>query len=453
MSRTVLTSGSRGRLETCRTGMALRMLALSAVLWGSAPASKNSYPRLRLSHKELWHLNRTWLFPGPQGPLGLRSMLLDEYWERLFVGGRNALYSLSLDRIDADHREVFWPSTSTQVEECLMKGREVAECANYIKVLHHYNKTHLLACGTGAFDPMCALVRVGRGAEDRLFRLEAAHVENGRGRSPFDPNSSCVSTLSRGELYIGLYTDYWQNDGALCRLGNSSYTRTERDDRQQLNEPKFVGTAVIPDNDDQDDDKVYIFFTEKALDAESGNNAVYARIGRVCVNDVGGQRMLINKWSSFLKTRLVCSVPGPNGIDTHFDELEDIFVLKKKDEKDPEIFGLFSTTSNVFRGYAVCVYGMDDIRAAFAGPYAHREGPEHRWSAFAGRVPFPRPGSCHLQLISSTRQRGTESPFIPSETGQEGQGSRLSETKPSLILPTSASAKIHFLLIDRPVSF
>lgn len=31
--------------------------------------------------------------------------------------------------------------------------------------------------------------------------------------------------------------------------------------------------------------------------------------------------MLVNKWSTFLKTRLVCSVPGGNGIDTHFDEL------------------------------------------------------------------------------------------------------------------------------------
>lgn len=38
-------------------------------------------------------------------------------------------------------------------------------------------------------------------------------------------------------------------------------------------------------------------------------------------NDMGGQRVLVNKWTTFLKTRLVCSVPGKNGIDTHFDEL------------------------------------------------------------------------------------------------------------------------------------
>lgn len=116
-----------------------------------------------------------------------------------------------------------------------------------------------------------------------------------------------------------------------------------------------MGSAVIPDNDDRDDDKVYFFFTEREMDTEGANKAVYTRVGRVCVvriqmrvytfsglvpakakvltmqsqsispfisqNDQGGQRMLVNRWSSFLKTRLICSVAGPNGIDTHFDDL------------------------------------------------------------------------------------------------------------------------------------
>lgn len=41
-------------------------------------------------------------------------------------------------------------------------------------------------------------------------------------------------------------------------------------------------------------------------------------------NDMGGQRMLVNKWTTFLKARLACSVPGMNGIDTHFDELGEL---------------------------------------------------------------------------------------------------------------------------------
>lgn len=40
------------------------------------------------------------------------------------------------------------------------------------------------------------------------------------------------------QLFVGLYTDYWENDAALYRLGSHSYTRTEVGDRQQLNGEK-----------------------------------------------------------------------------------------------------------------------------------------------------------------------------------------------------------------------
>ncbi|KAM6961008.1 semaphorin-3E [Aplochiton taeniatus] len=339
-------------------------------------------------------MNRTWVFQGPGASLQPQTLLLDEGHERLYVGAKNSLFSLSLERVNTQPNEIPWASSETQVEDCLMKGRERPECANFVKVLQQFNQSHLLACGTGAFSPLCALVRVGHVGQDRQFDLESESVESGRGRCPYDPNSPCTATLASGELYIGLYTDYWENDGAVCRMNNQSYTRTERDDRQQLSEPRFVGSTLVPDNEDRDDDKVFFFFTERETDGEGLHQAVYTRVGRVCANDQGGQRMLVNRWSSFLKTRLICSVAGPNGIDTHFDELEDVFVLKSKDEKNPEIFGLFSTTSAVFKGYAVCVYHMEDIRAAFNGPFAHREKPEHNWTPYEDRVPYPRPGSC-----------------------------------------------------------
>lgn len=43
---------------------------------------------------------------------------------------------------------------------------------------------------------------------------------------------------------------------------------------------------------------------------------------------MGGQRSLINKWTTFLKARLVCSIPGPEGADTHFDELRKLIYFK-----------------------------------------------------------------------------------------------------------------------------
>ena len=42
---------------------------------------------------------------------------------------------------------------------------------------------------------------------------------------------------------------------------------------------------------------------------------VVSRVARVCKNDVGGSpRVLEKQWTSFLKARLNCSVPG----DSHF---------------------------------------------------------------------------------------------------------------------------------------
>lgn len=54
----------------------------------------------------------------------------------------------------------------------------------------------------------------------------------------------------------------------------------------------------------------------------------------VLQNDMGGHRSLVNKWTTFLKARLMCSVPGVNGIDTHFDELRELcFLLCARKEK------------------------------------------------------------------------------------------------------------------------
>lgn len=47
-------------------------------------------------------------------------------------------------------------------------------------------------------------------------------------------------------------------------------------------DPKFVGAAVIPDNDDRDDDKVYFFFTELETNPDGAKKAVHTHVGRVC---------------------------------------------------------------------------------------------------------------------------------------------------------------------------
>ncbi|XP_054495920.2 semaphorin-3G [Agelaius tricolor] len=375
-------------------------------------AAGRSLPRLRLSYRELLGSNRSVLFFGHRGSLGFRCLYLDEYRDRLFLGGKDVLYSLLLDGATADAKEIYWPPRPGQTQECFQKGKDPGtDCANYVRVLHPYNRTHLLACGTGAFHPMCTFVYVGHRGE-HTFSLDPASVESGRGRCPHEPSRAFASTVIGGELYAGLTADFLGRDPGVFRsMGTRSALRTEVDQRL-LHDPKFVAAHLIPDNNDRDNDKAYFFFTEKVVEADSKEHAIVSRVGRVCVNDAGGQRVLVNKWSTFNKARLVCSVPGPDGIDTYFDELEDVFLLRTKDGKSPEIYALFSTVSHVFRGSAVCVYRMADIREVFNGPFAHRESPHHQWAAYEGRVPYPRPGVCPSKTTNQPRrQYGTTKDF------------------------------------------
>lgn len=55
---------------------------------------------------ELWQQNRSWVFQGHGASLQPQTMLLDERHERLYVGAKNTLFSLSLDRVNTDQREV-----------------------------------------------------------------------------------------------------------------------------------------------------------------------------------------------------------------------------------------------------------------------------------------------------------------------------------------------------------
>ncbi|XP_016126617.1 semaphorin-3F-like [Sinocyclocheilus grahami] len=112
-------------------------------------------------------------------------------------------------------------------------------------------------------------------------------------------------------------------------------------------------------------------------------------------NDDGGHCCLVNKWSTFLKARLICSVTGSDGIETHFDELlwsntvstTSLFVSTHG-------FLSFCISRSVFKGSAVCVYSMADVRMVFNGPFAHKEGPNYQWVAYQGKIPYPRPGTC-----------------------------------------------------------
>nr|XP_023676795.1 semaphorin-3B [Paramormyrops kingsleyae]XP_023676796.1 semaphorin-3B [Paramormyrops kingsleyae] len=368
----------------------------------SSSLSSPSSPRMKLSYKDLltfhgvrrYELERSCCYS---------SLLLDEERGRLFVGGKNFLLSLSLDNIGKQEQKIYWPAPVDWREECNWAGKDInVDCVNYVKLLHHYNRTHLYACGTGAFHPTCAFVEVGQKMEEVVFRINPSLMEDGKGKSPYDHRHAAASVMIGEELYSGVATDLMGRDFTIFRsLGRRPSIRTEQHDSRWLNEPKFISSFWVPESENPDDDKIFFFFRETAVEAQGLGKATYSRIGQLCRNDMGGQRSLVNKWTTFLKTRLVCSVPGSDGSDTYFDELRDVFLLQTRDRKNPLVYTVFSTSSSVFKGSAVCLYTMNDIRRAFLGPFAHKEGPNYQWIPYQGKVPYPRPGMCPSKTFGS----------------------------------------------------
>ncbi|KAG9280266.1 semaphorin-3aa [Astyanax mexicanus] len=356
---------------------------------------KRNVPRLRLSYTEMLDSSNLVTFIGLANSSGYDTFLMDEERGRLLVGAEDHVFSFDLVNINRDVKQIAWPATPSKRDECKWAGKDLGkECSNFVRVLQPYNQTHLFVCGTGAFHPICAYLEIGKRAEDNVFRLDT-HFENGRGKSPYDPKMLSSSLLIDGELYSGTSADFMGRDFAIFRtLGAQHPIRTEQHDSRWLNDPRFVGIYLIPESDNPEDDKIFLFFKENAMDGEHTGKATISRIAQLCKNDQGGHRSLVNKWTTFLKAKLTCSVPGLNGIDTHFDELQDVFIMTAKDPKNPVIYAVFTTSSNIFRGSAICMYSMADIRRVFLGPYAHRDGPNYQWVPFQGRVPYPRPGTC-----------------------------------------------------------
>lgn len=74
------------------------------------------------------------------------------------------------------------------------------------------------------------------------------------------------------------------------------------------------------------------------------SQVVYSRVARICKNDVGGsQRVLEKHWTSFVKARLNCSVPGESFF--YFDVLQSITDIIDINGV-PSVVGVFTTQMN-----------------------------------------------------------------------------------------------------------
>ncbi|XP_041315029.1 semaphorin-6A isoform X3 [Pyrgilauda ruficollis] len=224
----------------------------------------------------------------------------------LYVAARDHIYTVDMDTSHTEEiyfsKKLTWKSRQADVDTCRMKGKHKDECHNFIKVLLKRNEDTLFICGTNAFNPSCRNYKM-----DTLDYLEEEF--SGMARCPYDAKHANVALFAEGKLYSATVTDFLAIDAVIYRsLGDSPTLRTVKHDSKWLKEPYFV-QAVDYGN------YIYFFFREIAVEYNSMGKVVFPRVAQVCKNDMGGsQRVLEKQWTSFLKARLNCSVPG----DSHF---------------------------------------------------------------------------------------------------------------------------------------
>uniref|UniRef100_A0AAY5F5C0 Sema domain-containing protein n=1 Tax=Electrophorus electricus TaxID=8005 RepID=A0AAY5F5C0_ELEEL len=241
----------------------------------------------RASFAELVHSGSVVPFVGSSVGMHFQTFLLDEERSRLLLGAKDHIYLLDPDNINKHPRKLSWPAPRDRVDMCILAGKNpLTECANFIRVLHNYNRTHVYTCGTGAFQPTCAFLEVRGHKEDGWIHLISSSMESGRMKCPFDPRQPFASVLTDQYLYAGTVSDFLGKDSTFSRsLGpppHHQYIRTDISEDYWINEARFIAAHPIADTYNPDDDKIYFFFREASRDGRTLDKAVLSRVARVC---------------------------------------------------------------------------------------------------------------------------------------------------------------------------
>ncbi|XP_053740451.1 semaphorin-4E-like isoform X2 [Synchiropus splendidus] len=335
-----------------------------------------------------------------EGVFDYSTMLLREDLDLLVVGASGMLYALHLNDISKKNDSVKWDVTPQQVLKCEAKTiRAATYCRNQIKTLLKTQDDRMFVCGTNAFNPRCDHMSY----VDGKLTLEGKE-ESGTYMCPSDPSESSASLMIGDDVYSATESVFSRSPPNFVRtLG---YKNT-------FSDPKFVAMEMIPESENSDtgdDDKIYLFFSEKGVDYQTYKPTLLSCVARVCKGDLGGQGSLHQRWTSLIRARLQCPVPGSKWPYIIQDSYR--WCDPQQDWKSCLFFAVF-TSQTSSPGSAVCVYSVTDISREFSeGTVLIRIW--DRWEPYNDSLQVPRPGSC---IDNAARKAGiNQSLLLPPET-------------------------------------
>uniref|UniRef100_A0A4W3GZ71 Semaphorin-1A n=1 Tax=Callorhinchus milii TaxID=7868 RepID=A0A4W3GZ71_CALMI len=230
------------------------------------------------------------------------------------------------------------------------------DCRNYIVGIHRVTENNLYVCGTHAFHPMC----------DYMVSIQWLWGSN-------------------GELYSATENNFLGSQPIFQRSLKDSSLRTE-------NIGCWLKSAyILEDSPEGDEDKIYLFFSEVAIEYNFKSEVLISRVARVCKGDKGGQRILQRKWSSFVKAGLECNFPKSN---YPFNVIQDVFLLRAPKWRDNIFYATF-TSQSLQNNSAVCTFTMAAIQKVFnEGNFKTFDIIHHKMMESIKPNPVPRPGTC-----------------------------------------------------------
>lgn len=280
---------------------------------------------------------------------------------RLLVGGDSLLYRINFKNLSQS--EIFNISVDPSCSEAKN---------NYLSFVGEF-KNRTIVCGTNCGKPSC-------------WYLDGSNVTvdpvSGAGMAPFDRPVKGDIVHVNGTYAYSTYNLRHSANGLTKRLrrvrgGDPLYTSDTA-----WKTPFFIYALTGPALPNGQT-KLYTLFNDENSNKNPGNPSRHALISQVCVNDQGAEASLsAEKWTTFLKARLICSTKGA----VSFPELVDVSVIWKQKE-EAMLFGLFQ---NDLGFSAVCVYSINEVAAVFN---------TSTLKGYTQRLPSPRPGECQNQKV------------------------------------------------------
>lgn len=213
-------------------------------------------------------------------------------------------------------------------------------CHNYITALlpihsDNYREKQILVCGTNAYSPECELRPLS--SLDTITSRSAPI----NAYSPLWNTTSLIT--STGEFFYGGPLDLRGIDSSITRQQISltppskSNPKDKRIIRSAQHDSKWVNSDAqfVQNGMFEYQSHVYFLFRESAVEYLNCGKRIYSRIGRVCKNDPG----MRENWTSFLKTRLNCSLPGL--FPFYFDEIQSVDFIESAGS--PTLYAIFNT--------------------------------------------------------------------------------------------------------------